>query len=377
MEKKRLANIELLRSVSMFMVIAIHLFTKTSVLWNMNPKRPVYLISWLIYGFCMTGVNCYVIISGYFLCNSHFRLSKLFQIYIQVLFYSVVLAFISKYVLGLEMVSSWIAVFLPITNREYWFATIYIGMYCLMPFLNILIRAMSQRQFQGLLAVLTGVLCFIPTFLHADGWLGDGGAYSITWFIFLYLIGAYIKMYSQNKRYQKIWLLYSGTILLIPTIKFIIMMIGSLQNYISIDKVQRISEVFYAFNSVPALCASVLLFLCFLQVKIQHPKCVTCINLISRSTFGIYLIHNNRNIAHALWEGLKIDYWLTEKENILIVLFILCAVFIVCGWIETIRKRLFILLRIDRVINKAAEQAEQYGGKILNTLCCQNNPSQK
>ena len=106
MRKQRMANIELLRNISMLMVLAIHLFTKTSVLWKMDPKQPVYAVSWLLYGLCMTGVNCYVIISGYFLSESHFKLERLLKIYVQVLFYSVTISLVAKYVFGLEMVSS-------------------------------------------------------------------------------------------------------------------------------------------------------------------------------------------------------------------------------------------------------------------------------
>lgn len=360
MKNQRMANIELLRNISMFMVLAIHLFTKTSVLWNMDPKRPAYAASWLLYGLCMTGVNCYVIISGYFLCDSHFKLEKLLKIYVQVLFYSVTLALISKYVLGLEMVSSWVAVLLPITNREYWFATIYLGMYCLTPFLNLLIKALNQQQFQGLLAVLSIMFSIIPTFLHADGWLGDGGAYGIVWFVFLYLIGAYIKRYYHNNLHKRVWLLYIAAILLIPLSKLIIMAAGSLQHFIGTDKVLRISEVLYGFNTVPALCASVLLFIGFLQLKIKNGKLITVINLSSGVTFGIYLIHNNRNLSHFLWGGVRIDYWLAERGNILVIILILCMVFAVCGLIEGLRKFLFKILRVDRTVSRVAALLEDW-----------------
>ena len=247
-----------------------------------------------------------------------------------------------------------LAVFLPITNSEYWFATIYVGMYCLMPFLNILAKAMSQRQFQGFLTVLGALFSIIPTFLHADGWLADGGAYGIVWFVFLYFIGAYIKMYYRDESHKKVWLLYIGVILLIPISKFVIMIAGSLQNYIGMDKIMHISEVFYSFNSVPALCASVLLFICFLQIKIRNAKGISIINFLSGTTFGIYLIHNNRNISHFLWGRVGIDYWLTERENVLIIILILCMVFVVCGLIESMRKLMFKMTCLDMAVSKLA-----------------------
>lgn len=368
MKKQRLANIELLRSISMFMVVAIHLFTKTSVLWNMDSTRPIYAISWVLYGLCMTGVSCYVIISGYFLCDSSFKLEKLFKIYCQVLFYSVTLAVIAKYVLGLEMTSRWLAVFLPITNREYWFATVYIGLYCLMPFVNILIRALTQKQFQNLLVILSVLFCIIPTFLHADSWLEDGGAYGIVWFIFLYLIGAYIKIYYNNNLHNKAWILYAGAILLIPVSKFIIMLAGGMQNIIDAYTVSRISEVFYCANSVPALCASVLLFICFSRITIENERIISIINLFSGTTFGIYLLHNNRNLSHCLWERVRVDYWLIQRENILMIMLIMCMIFVICGLIEGIRKVLFKVLRLDWLINKAAHYFEGIMRRVFNEI---------
>lgn len=360
MKNQRMANIELLRNISMFMVLAIHLFTKTSVLWEMNPKQPVYGISWFLYGLCMTGVNCYVIISGYFLSDSNFRLGKLLKIYVQVWFYSVIISLIAKFILGLEMESGWLAVFLPITNREYWFATVYLGLYCLMPFLNILVKTLTQKQFQSLLAVLCVLFSIIPTFFHADNWLEDGGAYGIVWFIFLYFVGAYIKMYYTNNMQKRVWLLYMGFILLIPISKLAVLIIGSLQNLIATDKIYRISEVFYNFNSVPALCASVLLVIGFLQLKIDNRKIASVINFASGMTFGIYLIHNNKNISHFLWNELRINYWLVERENILIILLILCMVFAACSAIEGIRKLLFKVLRLDQMIGRTAELLENF-----------------
>ena len=367
MKNQRMANIELLRNISMFMVIAIHLFTKTSVLWNMEPKRPAYAISWLLYGLCMTGVNCYVIISGYFLSESKFKLEKLLKIYIQVLFYSVTAALIAKFVLGLEMESSLISVLLPITNREYWFATVYIGLYCLMPFLNFFIKALNRKQFQGLLAVLTVLFCIIPTVFHADSWLEDGGAYGIVWFVFLYFIGAYIKLYNKDECRKSVWLWYAGVILLIPVSKLAIMLAGSFQNIVGADKISRISEVFYRFNSIPALCASVLLFAGFLQLKIVRPGLVYLINLASGTTFGIYLIHNNRNISHYLWERVvRVDYWLVERENVLMIVLILCIVFVICGMTEGIRKLLFKMLRLDLAVSKAAALLESLFRRTFN-----------
>ncbi len=350
---KKMANVELLRVISMFMVVMIHLMTKTSVLTEMGLNQPVYYISWFMYGLCMTGVNCYVIISGYFGVESKFRPQKLLTIYFQVLFYTVVIAVIA-HAMGIGLTSGLTGVILPITRGEYWFVTIYLGMYCLMPFLNCMVEHMEEKQLRQLLLVSGVLFSVIPTFLHADGWLGDGGAYGISWFVFLYLIGAYIRRYYKSKKIKGGGF-YAAAILIIPVSKFIVLFIGRYLNFVDSSVILKVSELLYSFNSLPALCASVFIFIFFVQVKLDNEKLAKTINFIGGLTFGIYLIHNNRNISQYLWQKLNINYWLVEKENILVIIGIWVGVFAVCAFIEWIRRCLFKLFRLDKLIGKIGE----------------------
>lgn len=341
-----MANVELLRILSMLMIILSHSMSKSNALWEMGTDQGVYYAAWFLNGLCMASVNCYVIISGFFLSESKFRLERLVKIYFQVLFYSVTLAVVAKYVLHLDLTSGWLAVFLPITRREYWFATSYLGLYCLMPFLNILISAMSQKQFRSLLGV--GMLLFsaVPTFLYADNWLEEGGAYGIVWFMLMYLIGAYVRKYYREAN-RKVWIYYAVSALVIPVSKFVVLFVGSMQHVVAMDKILKVSEILYTLNSLPTLIASVMLFVCFVNMNFERGS--RWISLIGGATFGVYLIHNNRNIAHYLWSELKIRYWLTQEGSLLTVLAIDAAVFAVCTVIELLRQKLFKLLRLDNL----------------------------
>ena len=116
----------------------------------------------------------------------------------------------------------------------------------------------------------------------------------------------------------------------------------------------KASEILYPANSLPELCASVLLLVIFCTVKIENAKLSKIINLVGGVTFGIYLIHNNRNLSHYLWEKCRVHYWLAEKENLFVIIGILFGVFAVCGLIEWIRQQMFKILRIDKLIDKVA-----------------------
>lgn len=368
--KKRKPNMELLRAICMLMIVFLHLTGKTSAITDIESGRPVYYAAWILNAICRIGNNGFVLISGYFAKESKFKLEKLLRLYVQVLFYSVTLAAFMKFLhVGLE--SRLLAVVLPITNREYWFATVYIGLYCLMPYLNIILEHAEKKKLEQLLIVSGILFSVIPTFFHATGWLGEEGAYSIVWFCFLYLLGAYIREYGQavldkSSMKTKIGLCFLVSILIVPLSKFAIVLLG--RGMFSDDLITKASEILYPSNSLPVLCASVLLVLLFCSVEIKNDSLAKIINITGGVTFGIYLIHNNRNLAHYLWEKCRVHYWLAERGNLLVIIVILFGAFAACGVIEWIRQRLFKILRIDELIDKVAMALQKAVSRISKKI---------
>lgn len=161
-----------------------------------------------------------------------------------------------------------------------------------------------------------------------------------------------------------------GCILIIPVSKYIILLFGNLGGILNLplheESIVKVSEVLYAFNSLPALCASVFLFLFFCSVQINNVKIMKVINFFGSLTFGVYLIHNNKTFSHYLWENLHINDWLVEKNNILMIIVLWIAVFIICSMIEFIRQRLFRLFKINMLISKIAEKLNKIFQKVIN-----------
>lgn len=63
--KKRSANFELLRIVSMMMIVMLHLLGNDhgNVLSKTTEFSAVWIITWGIEAFCTVAVNCYVLLS--------------------------------------------------------------------------------------------------------------------------------------------------------------------------------------------------------------------------------------------------------------------------------------------------------------------------
>ena len=82
---ERLYNLDFLRIVAMLMIVTLHFLGKGGVL-GVAAMSSRYNLAWAIEEVCIVAVNCYVLISGYFLIKSRFRLSRLITLSFQVLF---------------------------------------------------------------------------------------------------------------------------------------------------------------------------------------------------------------------------------------------------------------------------------------------------
>ena len=61
-------GVELLRILAMMMIVGLHYMNFGGILWSdaICNRR----LAWLLEAFCIVAVNCYVLISGYFLVSS-------------------------------------------------------------------------------------------------------------------------------------------------------------------------------------------------------------------------------------------------------------------------------------------------------------------
>ena len=153
--KLRNVNMDVLRIVSMLLIVFLHSISDSGVLEASIPGTVMYY--WVYFGYYLSQicVNCFVLLSGYFMIESRFRPSKLISLWIEVVFYSVVLRIVFI-VTGQQAfsITSLVSCFVPVITGRYWFITIYFGLYLISPFLNLAIKAMSKRQFTALNVIL-------------------------------------------------------------------------------------------------------------------------------------------------------------------------------------------------------------------------------
>ena len=121
------------------MIIAGHAITHTDIYNNVGGIN-FYFVKFFDIIFNVA-TNVYVVISGYLLCEKTFKIKKVFNLWFQILFYSVIIYLVLIITNQIDFsLTSLVKVLMPISGNQYWFARVYLGLYILSPFLNILIK---------------------------------------------------------------------------------------------------------------------------------------------------------------------------------------------------------------------------------------------
>lgn len=343
-KKERKSNIECLRILSMIMIVFYHFFVHGGFEITSFSINAVIMEMLSLGG--RIGYDCFIIISGYFMIKSEFKIDKLLRFIFQVTFYSVVLYIIFLICGKIQFsIVSFMYALLPIIYMRYSFATEYILLLVISPYLNKLIYNLEKNQLLKLIIILFTCWSIIPTIFN-----GDMGFSSVGLFLYLYLIGAYIRLYkSEWMKNNKINLIGLFVVIAVLILSVIILNVAGIKIESLFSKAIHFSEATF----VPVVLAAIFLFLIFLNIDMKNSK---VINIISSATFGVLLIHDNEYMRNFLWiELFKNSYMLDSKYFILYEIIVVLSVYIICTVVEIIRSRIVenkLFLIISKKIRK-------------------------
>lgn len=345
--KERQANVELLRICSMLMIVMMHLLNHGKILETTAKGSISYYLVWILFGISFVSISTYILISGYFLCETAFSFRRILKLEGQVWFYSVLLYLISLLLLRQPFdMASLIAAVFPVLSCEYWFVTMYVGMIALSPFLNKLLMGLSQRQFRLLLGILFVLFSLWPNVFFFSPALNFGGGSGVVWFSAVYLFGAYLKrFYRPDGKFGRHFLHFLAAALLIPASRFLIeiLLATPLGNVGFLQDLMWGYSIFYEYNSVLVFAAAILLFTAFLNLQIR-PGCLQrMIVAAAPLSFGVYLLHDNPNVRGILWETLNPSRLAGAWYLVPGVLLLAVSVFAVCALLEWMRKTIAAL----------------------------------
>lgn len=354
-KKEKNISIEILRIVSMLMIIVLHFFSYTNATENLQVFSIKYFANVLIITLCNVSVNCYILISGYFGLKSKVKLKKVFELSLEVLFYSIIIYVIllKKNMIQFDF-KELLVNFFPILTRQYWFMTSFIGLYLITPYLKLVIQRFTKQEYMRFLIVLFALLVvYYNLFFFCDN-LNFGGATGIVWFSYMYLWGMYFDKYGKidyTKKHLKRYIICY--ILLISTrLPFWILYILT-KNNIFIKGASIFDSVY---NSLGVTIFSFITFNMFLNIRIKPNRIkVSMINFLTRGSLAVYLIHDNKYIRNILWEKLNIRdcSWI---KMIFILIGVILGIYVICSIIDWFRRKIFGLLfcndKTENFINK-------------------------
>lgn len=317
------------------MIVSHHYVVNSGLVQNIvdAPLSPNSIFYLLFGAWGKTGINCFVLITGYFMCKANITLHKFLKLFLWVIFYDIIITSIFT-CFGYHadnIMKTWFDV-IPFTKFTTDFTSCFIMFYLFIPFLNKLILCITKQQH----LLLTALLLFIYTVHGSIPKLMVNMNY-ISWFVTLYFVSSYLRLYPlKNDNKVCFW---GKMTVLSWTLSFISVLFMQYIQYKFFTSINVIEKTFYFIsdsNSVLALTNAITSFMWFKNLKIKNSK---IINAIAASAFGVLLIHANSNTMRQwLWKD-TIDcvghydapfYWLYAIGCVL-------AIYTICTIIDIIR----------------------------------------
>lgn len=308
------------------------------------------------------GVVAFVMITGYFMVSSSFKLYKFAKLVGQIWFYSLAMLGVAVG-LGLDTVTPYnvILAVLPFGCMN-WFAQNFLVLYLLTPFINRVLHWLQHKYYVMLLALATLFWFVIPTALNLWPNLPHTtfGFKHIFSFIVFYSMGAYIKLYGSSIKLFESHITQKAGIILSS-----IGILGAFGGDILVDVLAMTDSVYmkqtfyftqndYGFFQ---LLLGICLFIIFLKAKITyHPW----INTIASTTFGIYLLHDNKLFLHHMWDNIFGTYQYYDSALLPLYAILVVALIFIVGMVVDYMRLAFIEKPIMKRITLYIESSQSW-----------------
>lgn len=295
---KRQSNIELLRIIAACGVIILH-YNNPNIGGGFAAVNDGSINQGILTFFeslSICAVNLYVLISGYFMRDSMKRdFLKPVELIAQLIIIELAFCLIKELPKGSGLDFETV---LEYFTPSYWFIFVYIALYLISPYINLVWSHLNDSGKKNLLLILTGlfsvyavIVDIVQYYYQNDiygastiGIFGSQSGYTIVNFVLVYLIGCYLKDCEEKGKKTgtgKLVLLLALTVAAIFGLTFL-------------DKSITGRAIFdttaYNYEHPLVIIEAVLVFLIFRNINIGSSK---VINKLAVASFPAYLIHMN------------------------------------------------------------------------------------
>lgn len=308
---------ELLRIVSMLMVVLVHIDGASlglpDTLSAASTARDVWRLA--VEALVIIGVNCFTLISGYF--GIRLRLQSALSYLFQCLFYAVGLATAAcLYRPDAVDAGFWWQSWLVLTHTDLWYVPAYFLLMLISPVINAGLEQVGRRG----TFLITGL--FIGYTLWAGWWWGgsfNANGYTPLQLLMVYMIGRCLHLLPRPRRAWPWALAYLG------------FAAATCLSMTFLDPLRA-----YAYNSPFVLAESVALFMAFSAIRFRS----RAVNFAARSAFAVYLTHKSQIVWDNLFKPLVVKCWgaMTLGEFTLFSLLFALAVYIAVIPLDMLRR---------------------------------------
>lgn len=333
---KRNYGIDLLRIVSMFLVVLLHVLGQGGILGVAKEGSVNFKIAWLLETAAFCAANCYALISGYVGVGTRHKYANILNLYLEVVFYTVLVVLGFKYYMP-DVLSEgvFIRALFPFVYNQYWYFTAYFCVFFFMPFMNKLLLSLNKNELRTLAITIFALFTLLPMFFACDVF-SLGWGYSSLWIGALYLFGGCLKLLEAGKQKKAVYIgIYVFCVLVSWLNKFLLPYPKNafLLNYIS--------------PTILLAAASLLIFFSKLTFRKWS---IRLISFFSPLAFGVFLFHTHPYIWHHWLYNRYIGF--IEFSPLKLALSVVLAslvIWFVCSIVDFIRHLLFKLFRIKKL----------------------------
>lgn len=338
--KQRSSNIELLRILSMFLVLVLHanflgIGVPTSSECITAPVNA--FLRFFVESLAIVAIDVFVLISGWFGIKP--TIKKFAGFLFQIVFFTLSILLLFWLIKGRSVIGLKPLLRVFMVTKGYWFIKSYICLYILSPVLNLFAEKAPRKLFSW---VLLGFFAFQTIYGWTDSAPEFYFGYSALSFIGIYLLARYLRMYPVD-------LLSNRRLCLGIYVSISIILALCLLLLTKADLFPKYAlTITLSYINPAIIVSSIALFFTFNCSKIKYSK---AINWIAASSFTVFIIHSNEFILPYYKEVIWHLYsnFPVGLRALAIILFLL-LVFIVCVLLDQIR--LFIWHKIEKAFDK-------------------------
>jgi len=342
---ERRYGVDLLRLAAMGMILMHHLLTHGGLMTAFPALSPSGMAAQLLNIASYCAVNVYALISGYVMAGKRFRPARLMELWLQVMFTSLVIT-VGFALTGKADAGDWLKVFFPVSTEAYWYFTAYFALYLFIPVIHRALDGLDKRTFQ--LTMLAAVMLFtlIPTLTMGDPFKLQSG-YHVLWLMVLYALGQYLRRFGFGWIGRHGFAVYAACLALtwLSRIGADWLMTNGQELYPM--------ELLVRYTSPTMLASSVALLALF--DRMTFPGWMAkLLSLLSPFAFGIYLIHDHPLVRkHFIVMRFAPLANLPALQMALSLAGWWAAIFAACLAAEALRSILFRMLKVRTLTGEA------------------------